>query len=204
MNVSSVQCNLKTKATWGFCDGKMVILSLNHQSFEWKFICLGQPPHQAVPTSVLNISLLKVIQGNFYVDNGLVSITSDAEAIQLIKEARELCCTGKLRLHKFISNINNVLKSIPREECAESVKDLHMALGKPLMERAIGVHWCVSCSVCPPGKTDFATDVSRQGWLEWGTLWRAQNTMEVMATRPTEIVWCKEQKVVCSIQLHKC
>lgn len=91
-----------------------------------------------------NHSTVKFIQRNFYVDDGLVSVTSDAEAIQLVKDARELCSTGKLRLHKFISNSTTVLKSIPKEECAESVKDLDMALGETLMERALGVQWCVS------------------------------------------------------------
>lgn len=69
---------------------------------------------------------------------------SDAEAIQLIKDARDLCSTGKLRLHKFISNSKEALKSIPKDECAESVKDMNMALGEPLMKRALGVQWCVS------------------------------------------------------------
>ncbi|XP_045076512.1 uncharacterized protein LOC121564685 isoform X2 [Coregonus clupeaformis] len=91
-----------------------------------------------------NQNAVKFIQRNFYVDDGLVSVTSDAEAIQLIKEARGLCSTGKLRLHKFVSNSKHVLKSIPKEECAESVKNLDMALGEPLMERALGVQWCVS------------------------------------------------------------
>ncbi|XP_067305911.1 uncharacterized protein [Pseudorasbora parva] len=91
-----------------------------------------------------NPSTVKFIQRNFYVDDGLVCATSDAEAIQLIKEARELCSTGKLRLHKFISNSKEVMKSIPMDECAESVKDIDMALGEPLMERALGVQWCVS------------------------------------------------------------
>lgn len=36
------------------------------------------------------------------------------------------------------------MKSIPKKECAESVKNLDMALGEPLMERALGVQWCVS------------------------------------------------------------
>ncbi|XP_038152621.1 uncharacterized protein LOC119790925 [Cyprinodon tularosa] len=87
---------------------------------------------------------VKFIQRNFYVDDGLVSVKSEAEAIKLVKEARELCSTGKLRLHKFVSNSDNVLKSLPREECADSVKDLDLALGEPLMERALGVMWCIS------------------------------------------------------------
>ncbi|KAG1940147.1 hypothetical protein F2P79_016875 [Pimephales promelas] len=91
-----------------------------------------------------NPSTVKFIQRNFYVDDGLVCATSDAEAIQLIKEARDLCSTGKLRLHKFISNSKEVMKSIPKDECAESVKEMDMGLGEPLMERALGVQWCVS------------------------------------------------------------
>lgn len=47
---------------------------------------------------------IKFIQRNFYVDDGLASVSSEAEAIQLIEEARALCGTGKLRLHKFICN----------------------------------------------------------------------------------------------------
>lgn len=87
---------------------------------------------------------VRFIQRNFYVDDGLVSVMSEPEAIKLVKEARELCSTGKLRLHKFVSNSENVIKSLPREECAESIKDLDLALGEPLMERALGVQWCVS------------------------------------------------------------
>ncbi|KAL4004275.1 signal-regulatory protein delta [Sarotherodon galilaeus] len=91
-----------------------------------------------------NQSTVKFIRRNFYVDDGLVSVRSDAEAIELIKEARELCSAGKLRLHKFISNNKKVLESIPKEECADSVKELDIDLGEPLLERALGVQWCVS------------------------------------------------------------
>lgn len=92
----------------------------------------------------LTPNTVRFIQRNFYVDDGLVSVMSEAEAIKLVKEARELCSTGKLRLHKFVSNSENVIKSLPREECAESIKDLDLALGEPLMERALGVQWCIS------------------------------------------------------------
>lgn len=87
---------------------------------------------------------VKFIQRNFYVDDGLVSVASDTEAVQLVKEARQLCSAGKLRLHKFVCNSKKVLKSIPDEECAESVQDQDMALQEPLMERALGVQWCIS------------------------------------------------------------
>ncbi|XP_064818501.1 uncharacterized protein LOC135536038 [Oncorhynchus masou masou] len=71
---------------------------------------------------------IQFIERNFYVDDGLTSVSSVAEAAQLVKEARELCSIGKLRLHKFISNGKEVIATIPKEERAEGAKDLDMAL----------------------------------------------------------------------------
>lgn len=91
-----------------------------------------------------NQATVKFIQRNFYVDDGLVSVDTEAEAIQLVKEARELCNTGKLHLHKFITNNKRVITTIPREECTEGATDFDLALGEPKIERALGVHWCVT------------------------------------------------------------
>ena len=52
----------------------------------------------------------RFIQRDFYVDDGLTSVANEDKAIQLVKESRELCSTGKLRLHKFVSNSKNVKK----------------------------------------------------------------------------------------------
>ena len=87
---------------------------------------------------------VKFIQRNFYVDDGLTSVDSDQEAVQLVREARELCRTGNLHLHKFISNSQVVIATIPKEECAASATDLDLALGEPKTERALGVQWCVT------------------------------------------------------------
>ena len=83
------------------------------------------------------------IERNFYVDDGLTSVATVDEAIQLVSEARQICSAGKLRIHKFISNSQEVLASIPKEECAETVRHLDLALGEPQLERALGVRWCV-------------------------------------------------------------
>lgn len=56
----------------------------------------------------------RFIHRNFYVDDGLVSTETKDQAIQLVKEARDLCSMGKLHLHKFVSNCREVLDSIPR------------------------------------------------------------------------------------------
>lgn len=39
------------------------------------------------------------IMKDFYVDDGVTSVESKEEAIQLAQEARELCAVGGLRLH---------------------------------------------------------------------------------------------------------
>ena len=87
---------------------------------------------------------VQFIKRNFYVDDGLASVTSQEQAIQLVKEARELCSTGKLRLHKFISTSEEVMATIPKEECVAAAKDLDMALGEHHVERALGIQWCVT------------------------------------------------------------
>lgn len=83
---------------------------------------------------------IRFIERNFYVDDGLISVSTPEEAIQLVSEARQLCGSGRLRIHKFVSNSQEVLASLPKEEAPRS-KDL--ALGEPPMERALGVKWCV-------------------------------------------------------------
>nr|XP_054599707.1 uncharacterized protein LOC129164253 [Nothobranchius furzeri] len=85
---------------------------------------------------------IRFIERNFYVDDGLISFHSEDEAIRLVKEAKELCSTGGLRLHKFVSNSKQVLHSLPEEDCADTVrKDL--SLGEQQIERALGVKWCI-------------------------------------------------------------
>ncbi|KAK3545764.1 hypothetical protein QTP70_011831, partial [Hemibagrus guttatus] len=86
---------------------------------------------------------IRFIQRNFYVDDGLISVQTETEAIKLIEESRKLCFTGRLRLHKFVSNSERVMSTIPKEERA-TVKDRDMALSLPQMERALGVEWCIT------------------------------------------------------------
>ena len=84
---------------------------------------------------------VRFIQRNFYVDDGLISVETQDQAIQLVKEARDLCSMGKLHLHKFVSNSKEVLDTIPEVERAEGVKDLNLAFGELQVERALGVQW---------------------------------------------------------------
>ncbi|XP_023204623.1 uncharacterized protein LOC111611627 [Xiphophorus maculatus] len=86
---------------------------------------------------------IQFIERNFYVDDGLTSVATKDEAIRLVKEARQLCSSGNLRLHKFVSNNQDVLASIPEDDCADSVRNRDMTLGESHIERALGIKWCV-------------------------------------------------------------
>lgn len=81
---------------------------------------------------------------NFYVEDPLISFASEEEAIRLVNEAKQLCNTGKLRLHKFISNSQWVLNSLSKENCAETVRNQDLAFGGQQIERALGVKWCIA------------------------------------------------------------
>lgn len=89
-------------------------------------------------------SAIKFIERNFYVDDGLTSVSTVDEAIQLVQEVRQLCSTGKLRLHKFVSNSQEVMASIPQEECANKAKDLNLTFDESHIERALGIQWCIA------------------------------------------------------------
>ncbi|XP_041473798.1 uncharacterized protein LOC121422697 [Lytechinus variegatus] len=80
---------------------------------------------------------------SFYVDDGLVSVASEEEAIQLANEARQLCSKGGLRLHKFVSNSKEVLESLPKSERASGVIDSNLDF-EDQVERALGIVWNVA------------------------------------------------------------
>lgn len=72
---------------------------------------------------------------------------------QLSQEARELCATGGLRLHKFVSNDKAVLESIPPSERANSMKEPNLSFSNSLMEQTLGIQWnmendCFKFDIC--------------------------------------------------------
>ena len=83
------------------------------------------------------------LRKDFYVDDGLKSVPSVGEAIDLIKGVKEMCKRGGFNLHKFTSNKKEVIAGVPVEDRAEEIKLLDLNHDKLPMERALGVQWCV-------------------------------------------------------------
>ena len=84
------------------------------------------------------------LKNNFYVDDGLVSCATADEAIQLLEETRGVCAKGNLRLHKLLSNSLEVLESFPREEWSPNLKKISCFDGQSVVERMLGLRWCMN------------------------------------------------------------
>ena len=83
------------------------------------------------------------VRDNFYVDDGLKSVSTPTNAIDLIQKPKTLCKKGGIRLHKIISNSKEVIEAIPLEERAKGIQDLDPTRDSLPIERALGVQWCV-------------------------------------------------------------
>ena len=83
------------------------------------------------------------IDRNFYVDDALVSVATDEDAISLALSVRELCSRGGFKLTKFSSNGVAVLQAIPKEDRAAQVRDLNLGSDYLPADRALGVYWDV-------------------------------------------------------------
>ena len=55
----------------------------------------------------------KFVRRNFYVDDGLKSLSTPDAATKLIKNRQAMCVKADIRLHKFVSNTEEVLEAIP-------------------------------------------------------------------------------------------
>ncbi len=83
------------------------------------------------------------VKDDFYVDDGLKSVPTVSDAISLIKETKNLCAQGGLRLHKFVSNSRDVIERIPPNDRASGIKNIDLHKDDLPVERALGVEWCI-------------------------------------------------------------
>ena len=72
-------------------------------------------------------------------DDGLISLSSDEEVIDLIDKTVSLCSKGGLELLKFSSNSKFVMQYVSEMYDSELSTDLP----GPTIERLLGVVWCV-------------------------------------------------------------
>ncbi|XP_071111155.1 uncharacterized protein [Haliotis cracherodii] len=84
-------------------------------------------------------SVIDTALNDFYVDDLLKSVETETTAVQLIQDITYLMKMGGFHLHKWISNSEVVMKSIPESERAVSSKSLD--LNEISTIRALGLKW---------------------------------------------------------------
>ena len=63
------------------------------------------------------------------------------QAVNTIKQIQELCSRGGFKLRKFISNKQEVIKSIPHDKRKPSARNELVTFGNVPEEKALGVKW---------------------------------------------------------------
>ncbi|KAK3702243.1 hypothetical protein QZH41_016771 [Actinostola sp. cb2023] len=83
------------------------------------------------------------IKRDFYVDDGLKSVQTSQEAIELIDNCKAICAKAGLRLQKISSNSPEVIQAVPVEDRAKSLQEIDF-MNDPLpIERTLGIMWCI-------------------------------------------------------------
>ncbi|VDI05038.1 Hypothetical predicted protein [Mytilus galloprovincialis] len=79
---------------------------------------------------------------NFYVDDGLVSLATPREAIDLLQRTRESLQTGgNLRLHKIASNSKEVMDAFEQQDRANNFKDIDLCVDELPTHQSLGLNW---------------------------------------------------------------
>lgn len=113
----------------------------------------GNSPSPAIATYGLQLSakegeqtygsdMRQFVEQDFYVDDGLTSLPSVAEAVNLVKRTQAaLQAHGNLKLHKISSNNEEVMSAFKPEELAKGLKDLDLASDLLPVQRSLGMSW---------------------------------------------------------------
>ena len=84
---------------------------------------------------------VSTVLNDFYVDDCLESVKTTEVAKRLVSQLCAILAKGGFRLTKWLSNVREVIVSIPEQERAGSVKDID--LDHLPIERTLGVQWNV-------------------------------------------------------------
>ena len=81
------------------------------------------------------------VHRNFYVDDGLTSLPTIQETIQLVTSAQSMLATANLRLHKVVSNSVEVMEAFPTEDRGKDIRNLDLRRDSLPAQRSLGVYW---------------------------------------------------------------
>ena len=100
------------------------------------------------------------IRDDFYVDDGLTSVSTVDQAQKIIKNSRQLCQRAGFNLHKFTSSNKEVIQSVPPEYRDKDVQAIDLSHDSLPVARTLGVEWCPEEDVF---KITYTKAVSKDG-----------------------------------------
>ena len=84
----------------------------------------------------------KLVNQNFYVDEGLLSCRTVDQAVDLVLRTKQaLQDNGRIRLHKFVSNSRQLLSDLDQCDLAKELKDLELGTATLPTQRSLGLLW---------------------------------------------------------------
>lgn len=102
--------------------------------------CLRQAVQNSDKTG--NSDVIGFVTDNFYVDDGLISLPTDEEAIDLMQRTQTtLKMEGNIRLHKITSNSTRVMRAFPNEDLGKDLKSLSVGQDVLPIQRSLGISW---------------------------------------------------------------
>lgn len=70
--------------------------------------------------------VVQAVKRNFYVDDCLMSVSSEDEAMEVIRDLRNLCKQGGFMLEKWVSDGRALLQTISENLRAKDLKELNL------------------------------------------------------------------------------
>ncbi len=81
------------------------------------------------------------VERDFYVDDGLKSLTTVEAAVSLLKRTQSILARSNVRLHKISSNKREVMEAFPSQDYASDLKDLNLETDNLPIQRSLGLNW---------------------------------------------------------------
>ncbi|XP_061185011.1 uncharacterized protein LOC133193026 [Saccostrea echinata] len=143
--------------------------------YRMKAHVFGNTPSPAVATyglhkasAVGDCDVRKFVYNNFYVDDGLTSLPTEAEAVTLMKKTQAaLKENGNIRLHKIISNSVNVMKSFPTDDLGSDLKELNHStdMCNLPVQHSLGMLWDLNSDMFVFKISNAEKPCTRRGFL---------------------------------------
>lgn len=133
----------------------------------------GNRPSPAVATYGLRRAVqdadpdvVNFVHRDFYIDDSLTSRPTIAGTVELMKRTQKVLDEeGKIRLHKIVSNVQNVLDAFPEADLGKDVQDLAFGGENDLVQQSLGLAWNLRSDCFVFKKPDVDVPFTRRGHL---------------------------------------